>query len=180
MRIVQGIFVLFCTALFIFFRARSHIHNHPPVSFTPSKPALPAPTVCINSSSLVDRVYLGETALGLPFFLDVRQFELKGVTSTELITWHLDLLEGPCEEIYISDQRKVYIRKGVRNAHRLDTTHGFAPLQGERALFLDCFQVGDRLFMCTAEAPWETFQKHEPFLRSLVKLEQTEERYRKE
>ena len=160
-------FVLICVGLFIFFRVRSQTQSHPPVPILPSKPALPSPSVNMNPSVLVDRVCLGETELGLPFYLDVRQFELKGITAEELITWQLDLLDGPCEVVYISDLRKVYIRRGMRNPRRSDTTHGFARLQGERALFLDCYEKEGQLYMCTAEAPLETFQKHESFLRSL-------------
>ncbi len=168
-RITQWAVIFTCFTLFIVFKVRSH--THPPLTFTQPKPCLPAPTVQHCPSVLLDKVYLGETALGLPFYLDVRQFELKGGSSNELIAWYLDLLEGPYEELFVSDQRKIYVRKGARNPSHSDTTHGFAAMQGERGLFLDCYIEGGKLYMCSAEAPLETFQEHEEFFRSLCKKE---------
>lgn len=166
-RVGQWFFFVLCALLFVLFRFRAHSTSHSLETFHATKPALPSPSVHTGLSLLVDRVYLGETALGMPFYLDVRLFNLKGSSAAELIAWYLDTLDGPCEEVYISEQRKVYIRRGERNPTRTDSTHGFAALQGERALFLDCYEQGDDLYVCTAEAPLETFLQHEPFLRSL-------------
>ncbi len=161
----QALCVLLPAALFIFFKV--HTQQNPPVTFVPFKPSVPSPVVHMNPSVLIDRICIGESTLGLPFCLEVRQFELKGVTAAELIAWHLNLLDGPCEEVYISELRKVYILRGQRSAQRSDTTHGFALFQGERALFLDCYEKEGLLYMCTGEAPLETFQEHEAFLRGL-------------
>jgi len=161
---VQFFVLIICLTLFVFFKTRPCNSKS---SFLHEKPSIPLPLVKLSPSKLVERVVLGETILGLPFYLEIQQFDLKEMAGEEIVAWHLNLLDGPCEEVYISDQRKVYIRKGYRNSERSDTTHGFATLLGERALFLDAYEKEGFFYVCTAEGPLETFKQHETFLRTL-------------
>jgi hypothetical protein len=114
------------------------------------------------------RLYLGETELGLPFYLDVRVFELDTNQSEEIIVWHLTLLDGRKEELLTTKERKAFLCYGRRNASYADTTHGFAALQEERALFLDFYEKENRLYVCYAEAPLTTFNQHATLFRSLA------------
>ena len=131
--------------------------------------------LCINETAsqipaafhTYQRLYLGETELGLPFYLEVRVFENKDMESEDLIAWHLDILKGERQEIYSSDNRKAFICSGIRNSDRPDTTHGFGTLQGKRGLYLDFYKKEGHLFVCYAEAPLSTFCAYESLLRSL-------------
>lgn len=116
---------------------------------------------------ILKRLYLGETELGLPFYLDVRLFDLNRATRDDLVSWHLELLKGTQQLLRQSENRSTYLCRGIRNPVRADTTHGFAALQGERALYLDFFEQGSQLFVCYAEAPLKIFQIYEPLLRAI-------------
>jgi hypothetical protein len=171
-KILKSFFLLLCVAIFLTFRIYGLSKQRSPLRFSVEKPILPVSEVQISEEKpecfLIKRIYLGETKLGMPFHLDVRQFGLKQHSADDLIDWHLNILKGSTEEIYLSDKRKIYLCRGIRNPDRPDTTHGFASIQGERALFLDFYLNDDCLYVCSAEAPLETFEEHESFLRSLA------------
>jgi hypothetical protein len=113
------------------------------------------------------RLYLGETELGLPFYLDVRVFELGAITPEEIIAWHLNILEGSCEELPATEGETTFLCRGKRAPNRADTTHGFASLQGERALFLKFCEKENRLYVCYAEAPLTTLNRYLSFFMIL-------------
>lgn len=109
------------------------------------------------------RLYLGENAMGIPFYLDVRVFELENCSAEELIAWHLQTLDGEAVLLHRSENRCVYTSNGLK---KRESAHGFA--SGKRALFFDCIEMQGRLFVLYAEAPQETFQKYEPLFNQLV------------
>jgi len=106
---------------------------------------------------------LGETELGLPFYLDVRLFELKGTSAEEILAWHLNVLQEGREAfkvVYETENRKIYQGQGYRLTEPIDPSHGFAAVQGERGIYLDYLELEERLFVIYAEAPLKTFEKH--------------------
>lgn len=109
------------------------------------------------------RLYLGEMEVGLPFYLDVRVFELEGFPAEDLITWHLETLEGEPELLHQSEQRVVYKVFGDRTR---EIAHGFA--KGERGLYLDCIEEDGKLFVLYAEAPVQTFKEQESLFKQLL------------
>jgi hypothetical protein len=111
------------------------------------------------------RRYLGETELGMPFYLDVRVFDLNACKTETIMSWFLKLLDGKQEEI--SPNR--FFCKGKRRADQQDASHGFASLQGERGIFLDFVQKEDKLFVCYAEAPLATFERFSSLLLCLAR-----------
>lgn len=115
------------------------------------------------------RLYLGETELGLPFYLDVRVFELANVSIEEIISWHLTILDGMPKKLLEEENHVSYLCFGNRNQDRPDTTHGFAALQGERGLFLDFIEKEGRLYVAYAEAPLSTFKKHLDLFEQVAK-----------
>ena len=119
---------------------------------------------------IYQRLYLGESDLGLPFYLDVRVFELENISVEEVVNWHLSTLEGDVEQLCCEENHSVYILKGTRKPCQQDMTHGFAQLLGERGLFLHFLQKDNRLFVCYAEAPYQTFEKNLDFFRDLAAL----------
>ena len=135
--------------------------------------------LCISASEgqipapfcVFKRLYLGETELGLPLYMDVRVYDLDSAKSEEIMTWHLNALEGNREELHFSEQRKAFLCRGKQNSHRKDTTHGFAALQGDRGLFLDFYSLDNRLYVCYAEAPLVTFTKYESIFRNLIPIQ---------
>jgi len=105
------------------------------------------------------RLYLGEMEVGMPFYLDVRVFELEGESADDVIAWHLQTLDGEA----VALNKSAYISKGYRTR---DSAHGFA--KGERGLYVDFIEHGGRLFVLYAEAPLKTFQEQEPLFKQLV------------
>lgn len=126
-----------------------------------------APRVGPDPFQIYKRLYLGETELGLPFYLDVRRYHLEGKKKDTIISWYLSLIEGELEKVKDSDQALAYVIRGKRNEDQLSAPHGFAQFLGERGLFLLFVQQGDQLFVCYAEASLSTFQQHLPLLSTL-------------
>ncbi len=115
------------------------------------------------------RLYLGETVIGFPFYLDVRVFELDRCGSEELIAWHLETLDGEPSCLYQSDNRAIYTSSGERTRA---TAHGFAT--GKRGLFFECLEHKGRLFVLYAEAPIKNFKEHESLFTQLAQRAQNE------
>ncbi len=109
------------------------------------------------------RLYLGDTELGFPAYLDVRVFEPGDCPVEDLIAWHLHALDGEPVCLHRSAKRSVYFSNGFRVRN---TAHGFA--QEERSLFLDCIEKGGQLFVLHAEAPLEVFNQHKTLFEQLI------------
>lgn len=120
---------------------------------------IPQATVKAPASySIFQRLYLGESEVGLPFYLDVRVFELENCSADEIISWHLQALDGEV----LSLGESVYISKGYPTR---ETAHGFA--KSMRGQYVAFFEKEGQLFVLHAEAHLKTFQKHELLLRQL-------------
>ncbi len=122
--------------------------------------------ICLPDTSpfhVYKRLYLGDTEMGMPFYLDVRVFELEEASAHELIAWHLDLLEGGREELYRSENRAVYLSSGRR---KRDDAHGFE--MGQRGLFVDFLEKEGRLFVLYAEGPLSTFREYQSLFNQLT------------
>ncbi len=117
---------------------------------------------------ILKRLYLGETELGLPFYLDVRAFELSALSVDEIISAHLNILDGRFEELNVSKDRKAYLCRGKRSSQVEDPTHGFAQNASERALFLDFIEKDGHLYVCYAESTLKTFFQHASVFQYLV------------
>ncbi len=115
------------------------------------------------------RLYLDETPLGTPFYLDVRKFPIVEKSQIdEIITWHLDLFRDP--SVLIKQpvpQGVAFLGRGLRNVDK-DSSHGFAAEQGDRGLFLYFIQKEDALYLSIADAPWEIFEKHLSLFKSVL------------
>jgi len=114
------------------------------------------------------RLYLGETELGMPFYLDVRVFDLHTCAMENVVDWHLKILNGSYEEIPTAFGQKAFVCKGKRTTTNQDASHGFAALQGDRGLFLEFYEKEKRLYVCYAEAPLTTFERYIPLFMNLV------------
>ncbi|MFN0064753.1 MAG: hypothetical protein ACKVOH_00800 [Chlamydiales bacterium] len=103
------------------------------------------------------RLFLDNSALGVPFYLDICCFEME--SEEDVLTW----LREQLDEEALFEKRECaqgvsYIGRGEK---RLDlTTHGFARAQGERGLFFHMIKREGKIFVACAEGPWETFSKH--------------------
>lgn len=117
---------------------------------------------------VVKRLYLGESDLGFPVYLDVRCYDVDPGQGSRLKEWLVQTVEGNTEELVSSGGKNAYLCRGKRNTSRRDPTHGFSALQKERGLFVQFFEQGSKLYVCYAEAPWTTFAKYEPLFRSLA------------
>lgn len=111
------------------------------------------------------RLYLGEMEVGLPFYLDVRVFELGSVSADDVVQWHLEMLDGEPSLLYKSAKRSVYAASGERTR---ESAHGFA--QGERGLFIDCLARDGKLYILYAEAPIKTFKENEFIFKEQLKM----------
>lgn len=112
------------------------------------------------------RLYLDDSEMGIPFYLDVRVFQSEKVSLDEVINWHLQILDGEPEVLYQSDNRIVFKKMGCRER---ETAHGFA--RGKRGLYADFLQSGDKLYVLYAETSLKTFYKNETLFNQLVKYE---------
>lgn len=109
------------------------------------------------------RLYLGETDAGMPFYLDVRVFELGSCSAEKLIKWHLEMLDGEPEPLLVSENRTAYVMSGER---KCETAHGFA--QGERGIFVEFLERGEKLYVLYAEGPIKTFKENESIFKQLT------------
>lgn len=117
---------------------------------------------------IYQRIYMDQTELGFPFYLEVKVFSLEDENdSKETILWHLGLLEPNSFESYTTSQGVAYLGKGWKNSAK-DLSHGFANLQGERGVFLYFIQKDKILYLAVADGPWNTFEKHIKFFKNLL------------
>lgn len=108
---------------------------------------------------LHQQLLLGESSLGLPVTLDIRAFPTKDPKAREEIRmWHLDLLDQPLEQI----SQDVFLGYGEL---KVDRSHGFASIQGERGLFLAFAETDEHLYIAYLSAVRQEFlQAVEPLL----------------
>ncbi|NGX61390.1 MAG: hypothetical protein K940chlam9_00875 [Chlamydiae bacterium] len=123
---------------------------------------LPEPNPPV-SYQIYQRLYLGDSELGFPFYLEVRRYSLKETAAREVLASYLDSIEGEKQEYPLSTCRKAYLCKGSR-----PPIHNLSFAAGERGLFLDTWEEGETLFVAYAEAPWATFSEHLPFLKQMI------------
>ncbi|MCH9626024.1 MAG: hypothetical protein S4CHLAM123_12130 [Chlamydiales bacterium] len=100
------------------------------------------------------RLYLGESELGIPFYMDVRVFDLNFASKEEIIDWHLGILRGEKSTL---ENMSGYVIYGLRNEDYKDFSHGFASFLGERGLYLDFIEKENFLYVAYAESSAETF-----------------------
>ncbi len=100
------------------------------------------------------RLYLGESEIGFPVYLDVRVFEVARDEIQSVVTWHLERLEG--EAVCHFDQRdkKRYTSQGFLSGEQ---AHGWGKDLGERGLFADFIYRDEKLYVLYCEAPLESF-----------------------
>ncbi len=120
------------------------------------------------------RVELGQTSLGVPYYLDVRAFDLTKLDSQAakeaavqaIINWHQRLLK-PGAPAFTALQGKdtlVLLGHGERDRDHFDGSHGFAT--NDRGVFLAFFNDGRHLYVLHADAPWQNLQdKKDLFLK---------------
>jgi len=101
------------------------------------------------------RLYLGESELGIPFYMDVRVFDLNFASKEEVIDWHLGILNGEQRNLEGKSGCVIY---GLRNGDYKDFSHGFASFLGERGLYLDFVEKENFLYVTYAESSAETFR----------------------
>jgi len=121
---------------------------------------------------LVKRLYLGESELGFPLYLDVRRAD--GASKEEVIAWHLNLLEtGPAAFHKVKSGEKkdkmdeeIYLGRGDYKAES-DPTHGLA--REDRAIYLHFKEVanggesrqGKELYYLYFDGPHAEFEQHQ-------------------
>lgn len=119
------------------------------------------------------RIYLGDNALGLPFYLDVRVFSIGPEDERQyhvdsILHWHLGLLEGGVKAFQRIPKKQgvLLIGKGIRNLEHFDNSHGFAV--DERGVLLAFFAQENILYVLYADAPWVTFSQHKDLFFNLL------------
>ncbi|MCH9608992.1 MAG: hypothetical protein S4CHLAM45_02670 [Chlamydiales bacterium] len=91
------------------------------------------------------RLYLGDTDLNMPMYLDVRVFDVKKEDVSAVIQWHATLLNGAVERL----GEGVLVKGGYTE---IDYSHGFAP---QRALFLLPHYQEGKLYLLYSDVPLE-------------------------
>lgn len=121
------------------------------------------PHNCPYPFHVYKRLYLGESEIGFPFYLDVRVFEEGETIKEEVIRWHQARLDGEINLIFDSQQEVIFTSKGNPTQER---AHGFGT--GARGLFVDAKLHEGKLFVLYAEAPLTTFRQHESVFKQLI------------
>jgi hypothetical protein len=105
---------------------------------------------------IYERLYLGESNVHFPVYLDVRVFKLDNIQQADaIIQWHFGLLS---ENSRLETPSHYHIIKGFPSEEKNLHSHGFAALQGERGVFLYPCLKDNKLFLLFAEAPWAPFE----------------------
>jgi len=112
---------------------------------------------------VLQRIYLGETELGLPFYLDVRVFNLENEHKEAQIeaiqNWHFNLLEGGRDVFKkITSNSSFYLGEGKYSAES-NLGHGFEISSGLRGIYLSFFEKENILYVAYASAPLLDFKK---------------------
>ena len=103
------------------------------------------------------RFYIDDTALGIPFYLDVKVHSLFGEGDIEKIKkWYWNLLKGGRESF--KPMGVGFIGHGDRNIEHFDPSHGFAVR--DRGIYVSFYRLGNKMFVLYADAPWIDFEKH--------------------
>ena len=112
------------------------------------------------------RVEWGQTDTGIPYFLDVRVFNLAQLQSKTgrdaaieaIINWHVNLLQGGDKafKAYQTGDALVLFGHGSRDRNHYDGGHGFA--SDDRGVYLAFFSDGKHLFVLHADAPWKNIE----------------------
>lgn len=136
-----------------------HLYNVLCITDSPAKPSPPVPF------QVFKRLYLGENPMHMPFYLDVRVFQLTGRSSDEVIAWHMARLEeGEKAFSLIStkqDGLRLFLGKGLLS--REGGSHVLTEAFAERGVYLECLEKEGCLFVAYAEAPLKVFQAQETF-----------------
>ncbi len=139
-------------------------------------PAAPLSYTTPLPFDIYKRVELGETDLGIPYYLDVRVFDISRLQSQTakdaviqaIINWHLGLLQGGEKAFSILQGKDtlVLLGHGDRNRDHFDGTHGFA--SHDRGVFLAFFSDGRHLYVLHADAPWSTLKNNKNLFLQVV------------
>lgn len=126
------------------------------------------PSSCPCPYQIYQRLYLGDGALGLPLYLDVRVFDLKGEQKEkvdQILTWHLSEIGFDKKEFLVDDQTFAFLGTGKAIG---EGAHGFAKLMGERGLFLLAKMQNDKLYVATTNARVTDFEKNKDLFLNLL------------
>jgi hypothetical protein len=119
--------------------------------------------VLMLPKNVYKRVYVDDTALGIPFYIDVKVYELS--KKDEVIEWHWKVLKGGKQAF--ENFKSGFIGRGDRDSDHYDPSHGLATR--DRGVFLAFYPVGSKLFVVYSDAPWGDISKHLDLYRSLFK-----------
>jgi len=112
---------------------------------------------------IIKRLYLDQTPLGSPFYLEVRRYDKSN--TTQIKEWTLSLLTSPFQEIP-GKKYPAFLGRGDRNQELYDPSHGFSV--ADRGIFTAFIEDETTLFILYADAPWETFEPHLQTLLSVI------------
>lgn len=127
------------------------------------------------------RVELGQTDLGVPFYLDMRVFDISQLQSQAakeaafqaVANWHIHLLKGGMKDFaaFQGKDTLVLLGHGERDRSHFDGSHGFAT--SDRGVFVAFFSDGRHLYVLHADAPWKNLQDKKNLFLKVVNRELT-------
>jgi len=143
------------------------LQNEIPISFPDNLYSVLCITETADSSNppptpfhVYKRLYLGQTEIGFPFYLDVRVFDVESEQERQnILSWHCSVLvekEDAFEKHIIDENKQVFLGKGVSAKNR---AHGVFEWQDERGVFIYAIQKGKKLYVAYTDASWKTFEK---------------------